>query len=78
MWVIKARIQNGSCMVFNVRWSFHALWMTKIMPIPTLNTLAYLTQTQLQGHPPLDVRAWELKSGAFCEESFSSYKEYTI
>jgi len=52
--------------------------MTKIMPIPTLNTLAYLTQTQLQGHPPLDVRAWELKSGAFCEESFTSYKEYTI
>jgi hypothetical protein len=47
--------------------------MTKIMPIPTLNSLAYL-----QGRPLLDVRAWELKSGAFCKESFSSHKEYNL
>jgi hypothetical protein len=56
----------------------HALWLTKIMPIPTLNTLAFLTQTQLKGHTPLDVRAWELKSGTFCKESFSSHKEFNL
>jgi len=44
--------------------------MTKIMPIPTLNTLACLTQIQLQGHTPLNVTAWELKSGVFCKECF--------
>jgi len=48
--------------------------MTKIMPIPPLNMLAYLTQTQLQGHTPLNVRAWELKYGVFCKESFSSQR----
>ncbi len=48
--------------------------MTKIMPIPTLKTLAYLTQIQLQGHTPLNVRAWELESGAFDKESFSSQR----
>jgi hypothetical protein len=56
----------------------HALWITKIMPIPTLNTLAFLTQTQLQGHTPLDLRAWELKSVTFFKESFSSHKEFNL
>jgi hypothetical protein len=41
---------------------------------PTLNTVAYLIQTQLQGHTPLNVRAWELKSGVFCKESFLSQR----
>jgi len=44
------------------------------MPIPTLSTPAYLTQTQLRGHTPLNARAWELKSGVFCKESFSSQR----
>ncbi len=29
---------------------------------------------QLQGHTPLNVRAWEIKSGAFCKESFLSQR----